>query len=463
MDVILGAGIGGLTCGYELSNNKRKCIIIEKAKNIGGLCQTLNFDGFRTDLGPHRFFSKNKELYSIMENLLKEDWVIVKRYTPQFIDNKYYDYPIKITQALKNAGFAKGSKIGFSFLFQQVKNLVSKKEPSNFEEWVVSKFGRELAEFNMLNYTRKIWGIDCKDISVEWAKQRIKGLSIPEIIKTALIKPKQRVATLVDEFYYPRYGIGMITDRFAESILKNRGKIILNKEISLIEHNGKRITKVRLGNKKIKVDHLISSIPIGELVRLMKAPKSIIESSKHLKYRDQIHVFLKIKKERVTNSNWIYFPEKEIPFGRIMEPKNWTKEMAPKNHTSLLIEYFANKDDDLWIKKDSEIANLTIGVLQNLKFLDKKEIIGYKIIRMEKAYPLWDINYKKYLKILFDYLSNFENLFLIGRNGRFRYNNMDHSIETGLMAARSIIENKDYDPENIGNEQEYFEKGEIKK
>jgi len=465
MDAILGAGIGGLFCGHELFKNKRKFMIIEKQNSVGGIAKTLNFGGFRTDLGPHRFYSKNEELYLEIEKILGKDWIIVKRYTPQYINGKWYDYPIKINQALKNAGLIKGFKIGSSFLFQQAKNCLNKKEPSNFEEWIVSKFGRELAEFSMLNYTEKIWGIKCRDISVEWAKQRIKGLSIPEIIKNALINPREKVATFIDEFYYPRYGIGMISGKIAEIIKKNGNKIILNSKVNEIKHNEKKIESVKIKNKKTKVNNIVSSIPIGELVNLLnpRAPKKVLDALKNLRYRDQVYVFLTINKERVTNSNWIYFPEKNIPFGRIMEPKNWTKEMSPENKTSLLAEYFANKGDKTWEMGDEKIKEITVRVLEKLNFLKKEEVIDYKIIRLEKAYPQWDINYEENLKIVMDFLSKFENLYLIGRNGRFRYNNMDHSMLTGIMAARSIIENKKYDLESVGMEQEYFETGVIKK
>jgi len=473
--LVLGAGPAGMACAMELHKAGKKTTILEKTTRVGGLAKTIEFNEgeykFRTDIGPHRFFSKNKYLYDFIEDLLDEKWILVKRQTRQYIDGKYYDYPINAAQALKNIGLLKATGMSFSYANALVSYRLFNKKINNFEDYIVSNFGRKLGEFNMLNYTEKIWGIPCKDIHADWAMQRIKGLNLRSALKDALTnkKGKDGPKTLVDSFYYPQYGTGLIYETIAEKIKSGGSNIITKSYPTLIEHADNKINSVEViddkGNKKIMhPKKVVSSIPITELINLLnpKAPKKVIEASEKLRFRAQIYLFLTIDKERLTEDNWIYFPNKEIPFGRISEMKNFSKDMSPQDKTSLFVEFFVDEGSDLWNSNSKEIYDLAMKHLEKMGLLRKEEIRNYYVFKKRFVYPLYDLEYPNNLKIIREYLDSIENLIYIGRPGRFQYTNQDHSLEMGILSARSIIDGKRYNYDNIGQEKEYFESGYIR-
>ncbi|MHA1889846.1 MAG: FAD-dependent oxidoreductase, partial [Promethearchaeota archaeon] len=416
MDVIIGAGPAGLSAGYNLVRHGIKPLILEKNDYIGGLSRTIevHHDGdiYRTDAGPHRFFSQNPNLYKLIEDLLGDDWIVVDRLTRQLIDGKYYDYPVNVVQALMNVGPIKAFRMMLDFLQVTIKKLTGDSNQNTFEDWVVMNFGRTLAEFNMLNYTEKIWGIPCSQISGAWAAQRIKGMNAFDIVKKALIKnngPK----SMIDSFYYPRKGIQQIYDAMASKVEENDGEIKKNIKITSIVHDekNKKITSIiheeQGKEKNVAVQNLISSMPITELVQLLdpKPPVKVIKAARALKYRDQIQVFLIIDKPKITKDTWIYFPTTPPSFGRMMEPKNWTSSMSPEHRSSLLVEYFVFKGDKLWNMKDSLIVKKTIKELEWLGFVKENQLLHYIVFRNEKSYPMWNLTYYKHLSIMYDYLN----------------------------------------------------------
>jgi len=465
-NVILGAGPSGMACAYELNKAKKPFVLIEKDSRIGGMGKTLEFNGFKTDIGPHRFFSQNQYLYDLIKDLLGEKWIKVNRLTRFYINEKFFLYPVDIKNALSNVGIFKGTKIIYDYVIEKLKNSIKKKKIISFEDQVVSDFGRALAELNMLNYTEKIWGIPCSEISPDWSKQRIKGLSVREIIKKSIFKSKKGPKTLVDQFYYPEDGTGLIYETMKEIILRdNFCTLKLNSYPIKIIHDNERINEVVINtNENIEVENIVSSIPITKFIDILypKPPRKVLNSAKKLKFRSHVSLFVTINKNKIFPDQWIYFPEKEIPFARIMEPKNFSKKMSPKGKTSLLIEFFCWEGDKIWRANEKELLELSIDWLEKIDFVKKDEIIDLFVHREKYAYPVYDLNYKKNLKKIKNYFNNFQNLQLIGRAGSFRYNNQDHAIEMGILAARNIIEGKKYNIDDVGSKQEYFEKGYIK-
>jgi len=471
--LILGAGPAGLSCAMELSKVGKTSLIIEKNSEVGGLARTFEFkEGdslFRTDIGPHRFFSKNKYLYSFIKDILGDDWILVKRQTRQLIKGKFYDYPIKAAQAFKNVGLIGAVQIGISYIKSVIVYKIFRKKINNFEDYVVANFGRKLSEFNMINYTEKIWGIPCTQIHPDWAKQRIKGLNLLSAVKNAFLKKKNTDGpkTLVDTFYYPRYGTGTIYNKIAERVIKNGSIIKIGSYPTKISHENNKISEIELdikGKKHvIKPSKVVSSIPITELIKIMspKPPVEVIDAVNNLKWRDQVYLFITLNKDLVAKDNWIYFPNTEIPFGRIAEMKNFSSEMCPKDKTSLFVEYFVDEGDKIWNMSKEELSTLTINHLEKLGLCKKEEVRNCYAFKIKNVYPVYDLNYTKNLQIIKEYLAKFSNLYLIGRSGRFQYTNQDHSLEMGIATARSIIENKNYDLDKFGSEDEYFEKGEI--
>jgi protoporphyrinogen oxidase len=472
--LIIGAGPAGMACAMELTKAGKTCTVIEKEEQVGGLAKTLIFKEetkeeltFRTDIGPHRFFSKNPYLYNFIESLLHEKWLVVKRQTRQWIGGKFYDYPIKPLQAFMNIGPIKATKIVIDYLKAVYKYRILKHPIITFEDYIVEKFGRTLAEFNMLNYTEKIWGIPSNEIHPDWAKQRIKGLNLTSALKNALFG-KSGPKSLVDEFYYPQFGTGLIYKTIADEIAKKGSKVFTKSYPTKITHTNNKITSVELNinrkKKTITPTKIVESIPINTFLELLspKPPSKIIEAAQQLRWRCQVYLFITFNKEKITDDNWIYFPDKEIPFGRISEMKNFSKEMAPKGKTSLLIEFFTFENDHIWNATEGEIFNLAMQHLEKIKFVAKEDVRTYKIFRKKNVYPVYDMNYKEPLQKIKDYLNTFKNLHFIGRPGRFKYTNQDHSLEMGIAAAKNIIKNKKIDIESIGAESEYFEKGSVK-
>jgi len=466
--IILGAGPSGMAAAFELHRAGKSFMVIEKTDQVGGLAKTLQYGEFRTDIGPHRFFSQNEYLYHFIEDLLGKHWIKVDRLTRFYIDGKFFLYPIELKNALLNIGSYKALKLLYDYISQRIRRIYYlKREPVSFEEKVIWDFGRSLAELNMINYTEKIWGLPCSEISPDWSKQRIKGLSVMEMIKKAFIKSKDGPKTLIDQFYYPDSGTSLLYEKIKERI-SGDGVIRLNSCPAKITHLNDKIVEVIAdiaGNKKtLKPEYVISSIPITELINLLqpKAPREVLQAVRNLKFRSHVSLFMTVNKPSVFADQWLYFPDKEIPFGRIMEPKNFSKKMAPKDKTSLLVEFFCWENDRIWNAGKEQLFELCIEWLEKLEFISKKEIMECFIHKEKYAYPLYHLQYKEHLAKIKDYLKQFKNLQIIGRAGTFRYNNQDHALEMGIMAARSVIEGKQYNIEKIGAEEEYFERGYIK-
>ncbi len=467
--LILGAGPAGMAAAFELYKAGKSFVIIEKNERVGGLARTFQYGEFRTDIGPHRFFSQNQYLYDFIEDLLDKHWIRIDRLTRFYINGKFFLYPVELKNALLNVGFYGAFRILFDYFSQRIKKVFVNRNPVSFEEQVVSDFGRALAELNMLNYTEKIWGLHCSEISPDWSKQRIKGLSLKEVIKKTIIKSKGGPKTLVDQFYYPDLGTSLIYEKIKERILMYAdGVLRFNSHPVKIINDGNKITKVVVNtegnNQIIKPKFVISSIPITEFVSLLepKAPDEILQAIKNLKFRSHVSLFITLNKPSVFPDQWIYFPDKEIPFGRIMEPKNFSKKMSPTDKTSLLVEFFCWKNDKIWNMSKKDLLELSMEWLEKLGFVKRDEVIKAFISKENYAYPVYDLNYKENSGKVKDYLGQFKNLQLIGRAGSFRYNNQDHALEMGILAARSIIEEKQYNLEEVGAEEEYFERGYVR-
>ena len=459
---MLGGGIAGLSAGYVLSRAGIDLVVCEKDAVVGGLSRTIVHDGYRFDLGGHRFFTKDPELEAFVKELMGVEFIVAPRSSKIYFRGKYFDYPLKPFNALFGMGIAATLEIITDYVTERIKNLVRKPRIVSLEDWVVNRFGHRMFELYFKEYSEKVWGLRCDRISEEWVAQRIKGLSLWVAIKEALRKSSdQKIATLVEKFLYPELGIGRIPERLRDEINKANA-VLTNTRVTGIRHDGSRIEVVEAlgpdGEMHFRAEEFISSIPVTSLVRMLhpRPPEHVLEAAGKLRYRDTIIVAVMVDKERVTDLTWIYVPERRIPFGRIHEPKNWSPKMAPPGKTILVTEYFCFADDETWQIPDQELAQTTVKYLEELGFVDRDEVLDTCVVRVKKAYPLLEVGYQESYSEITSYLNRFSNLQVIGRTGMFRYHNMDHAIDTGIKAAENIL-GRSHNIHKINSSKEYLE------
>lgn len=444
--VILGGGLTGLSAGYVLTRAGFRIRLFESDSTVGGLSKTVVKDGFRFDLGGHRFFTRDERIDKFVRDLMEGELISVNRTSKIYMRRKFFDYPLKPMNAMFGLGIFSTLKILGDYGSEKVKGLLRKADTVSLEDWVVSNFGRTMFNIYFKEYSEKIWGIECSRISAEWVAQRIKGLSLAKAVKNAFFKFSGRdIPTLADRFVYPQFGIGRISDRLKEEIEK-RNEVLTDTSVVRINHSNGRIESIAVKNHRhhaeVSGKEFISSMPLTSLVRMLhpSPPRNVMDASSKLRFRDLVVVAVMVNRERVTDQTWIYIPEKGIPFGRIHEPTNWSAKMAPERKTLIVTEFFSFKGDEIWNQDDEGLVDITVRNLENLGFIKRHEVIDSSVVRVPRAYPLFDVGYRKYCDEIYEYLGSFENLHIAGRGGMFRYYNMDHAIESGINTAEKIIQ-----------------------
>ena len=482
---IIGAGFTGLTAAYELlARTDIKPVIYEASMDIGGISKTLNYKDNRIDIGGHRFFSKSDRVTEWWQNILpleglpqkdgpdpeKEDKLMLtrRRLSRIFFLRKFFAYPVSLSfETLSNLGLARAVKFFLSYIKVRIMPI---KEEKSLEDFFINRFGKELYLTFFKDYTEKVWGLSCGKIKAEWGEQRVKGLSIAKTIfyalkkmlfKSSLSNQKNMETSLIEYFFYPKFGPGQMWEETARIIKAKGGEIYLNSEVAGLKLKNDKITGAKIRDlnsgemKEQSADYFFSTMPIKELIPAFegKVPSEVKEVARGLMYRDFITVGLLLKKMKIKNNtkiktvndfipdNWIYIQEKDVKVCRVQIFNNWSPYLASdKNKAWIGLEYVCSKDDELWKKSDEEIKEFAIEELLKIGFLERDDILDGTVIRMEKVYPTYSGVYDQFDKIK-DFCEGIENLFLIGRNGMHRYNNQDHSMLTAMVAIDNIIGN----------------------
>jgi len=444
--VILGGGLSGLSSGYLLTNAGFNVTIFERDETVGGLSKTIEKNGFRFDLGGHRFFTTDGKIDAFVRTLMGAELISVHRSSKIYLRNKYFDYPLKPVNALFGLGLMTTAGILADYAREKIKRAIWEKDTVSLEDWVVTNFGRTMFNIYFKEYSEKVWGIDCSRISATWVAQRIKGLSLAKAVKNAFFKFSGKdLPTLTDNFYYPALGIGRLSDRLRDGIVRNNNVFTGSRVVS-VNHANFKVESISVNHqgrmRTFPADEFISSIPITRLVTMLKPspPAHVLEAAARLKFRDLVIVAVMVNRKRVTDQTWIYIPEQNIPFGRIHEPTNWSPAMAPPGKSLLVMEFFSFKGDTVWTMGDEKLTGLTVDNLVKLGFIRKQEVLDSMIVRVPKAYPLFEVGYLKHTDVLHDYLSSFSNLHSAGRSGMFRYYNMDIAIRSGMETAERLIQ-----------------------
>jgi protoporphyrinogen oxidase len=448
--------------------------VVEKdPRYVGGLARTVEHNGYRFDIGGHRFFSKNEEVENLWTEILGPELLTRDRLSRIYYHGRYFAYPLKAANALWNLGPVETVRCMASYARARVQPV---RDPRSFEDWVRNQFGWRLYSIFFKTYTEKVWGISTKELSADWAAQRIKSLDMWLVLKSALLpkrKPSNRgdlVTTLIDTFRYPRLGPGQMWERVAE-IQEDKGRpVLLGRSVERIEHEGGLvravITKTESGaiEKHVGTD-FVSSMPIRELISRLEpaAPEKVRRAADSLSYRDFISVAVMIDRRDVFPDNWIYVHDPSVKVGRIQNFKNWSPDMVPdQSKTCLGLEYFCFEDDGLWSSTDEELIDRARKDLAHLGMCRPEEVFDGVVVRQKKAYPVYDDVYEAKVNVIREYLrTSLPNLYLAGRNGMHKYNNQDHSMMTALLVARNIATGGGFDPWKVNADAVYHEEARV--
>jgi protoporphyrinogen oxidase len=471
---IIGAGPAGLTAAYVLSRHGVPVIVFEAdPEYVGGIARTARYKGYHFDIGGHRFFSKSQEIEALWSELLPEDMLERPRSSRIYYKGKFFTYPLRATEALRKLGVAESARCLLSYARAR---LAPVEHPRSFEDWVSNQFGRRLFTIFFKTYTEKVWGMSCKEISADWAAQRIKGLSLATAALNA-IRPKRRppargdvIKTLIDTFRYPRRGPGMMWEACTARIVDLGGQVRLGARVV-----GCRLDQARRrwtieyegpGDRRhvVDVDHVISSAPIRELVHGITPPMSETAraAAEALKYRDFLTVVLILKDRGAVTDNWIYIHDPGVRVGRVQNFKSWSPEMVPDPSMACYgLEYFCFEGDGLWSASDADLIDLGRRELCRIGLASPPDVVDGCVVRQRKAYPVYDSDYARHVAAIRAEIARaYPHLHLVGRNGMHKYNNQDHAMMTAILSARNILANGlVYDVWRVNEDAEYHEAG----
>lgn len=463
---IIGAGPAGLTAAYLLAKAGVPVTIFEKeATYVGGISRTENYKGFHFDIGGHRFFSKSKEVEDFWTEILGDEMLERPRSSRIYYNKKFFSYPLAAVEALQKLGIVESALCVLSYLKAKIAPV---KNPTNFEDWVSNEFGKRLYNIFFKTYSEKLWGISCKEISADWAAQRIKGLSLSSAIKNAVFKPKntskdKQIKTLIDSFRYPKKGPGMMWETCRDRCLEMGVEIKMDSVVKGLNYSNEQWSITTNHQTFDGFDYVLSSAPMRELIAAItpQLPQASIDAAQLLNYRDFLTVVLICNDKDSFSDNWIYIHDPEVKVGRIQNFKSWSPYMVPDQKFACYgLEYFCFEGDGLWQSSNETLIALATKEMQQIGLVKAEQVVEGYVVRQPKAYPVYDQLYKEHIVTVREGLKNYKGLYLVGRNGMHKYNNQDHSMMTAMLAAKNIIAGKEiYDVWNVNQDAEYHEGG----
>jgi protoporphyrinogen oxidase len=469
--LVVGAGPAGLTAAFEAQRAGFAVTVLEKDPvYVGGISRTVRYKENRFDIGGHRFFSKSDEITRWWKERLPDDFIRVRRVSRIFYHSRFFDYPLKPWNALRNLGLLTSTACVLSYLRSR---LFPRRPERSFEDWVSNRFGRRLFNIFFKTYTEKVWGLPCSQISADWAAQRIRGLSLLEAVLNAFRGPAQRpgqgsaiIKTLIETFDYPRLGPGQMWEKAATDFQAAGGQLHLGMQVAKLLRRDDRIVSVEAADasgarRRFDADHFIVSMPLRETVLALEPamPPEAAAAARRLSYRDFLTVALVIEGENPFPDNWIYVHEPSVKLGRIQNFRNWSAAMIGRPGTACLgLEYFCFAGDALWSRPDDELIELGKRELTQLGFVRPDQIKDGTVVRMEKAYPVYDPGYQDNVDLIRAALAPLVNLQVVGRNGMHKYNNQDHSMMTALLAVRNLQGGR-FNLWHVNTDAEYHEEG----
>ena len=491
--IIAGAGPAGLTAAYEfLRNNNIHPIVFESSDEIGGISKTVKYKGNRMDIGGHRFFSKNERVKDFWDEIMplqakpSQDDILLQNTFKEFakegpdpeLENRvmlirqrisrifylrhFFDYPISLKlSTFTGMGLSNTVNAGLGYC----SSLISKREENSLEDFYLNRFGKPIYKVFFEDYTEKVWGVHPSKLGADWGSQRVKGLSVFAILKDVISKNlggkkdnSQVETSLIEQFVYPKLGPGQLWESVADDVKEKGGELYMDSPVKKIKVNNKKVTSVvveaKEGEKEYPCDYFLSSMPIKDLIPALEGievPEEIRKISNELPYRDFITVGLLMKKMKINNSTkiktfqnripdtWIYIQERDVKIGRLQVFNNWSPYLVNdyENTIWLGLEYFCTEGDEMWEMDEASFRKMAIEELEKIGMIDSADVLDSVHVKIKKAYPGYHGTYYQLDKVI-EFLNGIDNLYCIGRNGQHRYNNMDHSMLTAMMAVDDI-------------------------
>jgi protoporphyrinogen oxidase len=456
--VIIGGGPAGLSAGYMLAKKGLPVIVLEAENQVGGIAKTAVRDGYRFDLGGHRFFTKVKEVDDLWHEIMEEEFLKRPRMSRIYWNHKFLDYPLRGPDVIKKLGPVELTRAVVSYAWAKVK---PKGREDTFEQWVTNRFGKRLFNNFFKSYTEKVWGVPTSEIRADWAAQRIKGLSFFSAAKSAFFGNKgDKIKSLISEFNYPRYGPGQMWETMTEDIRKLGGQVLLEHKVDKLEFEGDKCVRVHVGDIVYEPSAVISSLPLRNTVGIADPhPKpEVIAAAKGLRYRDFLTVAVVLNGDDIFPDNWIYIHDPSVNVGRIQNFRSWSPWMVPDPTKACVgLEFFCFAGDEMWEMDDDKLVELGMRELEQLGLAKASQLEFGFVERVPKAYPIYDELYAERVASIRSWLDGLDNFVQVGRNGLHRYNNSDHSTLTALRAVDNLVDGTDHDIWAVNAESVYHE------
>ena len=460
---MLGAGPAGLTSAWALARRGRAATVLEADGTVGGIAKTVEFEGYRFDLGGHRFYTKLEPVLALWQEMLGPELRTRPRMSRIYYRGRFFNYPLRAQDVFKGLGVVESARCAVSYFYwrRRLKRL----QPRTFEEWVVRRFGRRLYEAFFRSYTEKVWGIPGSEIQAEWAAQRIQEFSLPQAILGILGLRHNHAPTLIEEFLYPRLGPGQMWEAFRDHVEERDIPVLLNHRCVAVRHSAGKVESVVVRSdgeeREYGVDAVLSSIALPELVESLDppAPAEVRAAARRLRYRNLCLVALMTNEAEPFPDNWIYLHDPRARAGRVQNFGAWSRSMVPQGKTCLGVEYFCFEGDEIWEMTDQDAVRMATEELETLGLLDASQVFNGVKVRVPAAYPMYDSGYREAVAEIRGYLEHFENLKTFGRNGLHRYNNQDHSMWTAILATLSYTDGIARDVWSVNTKAEYLEEG----